>query len=101
MIPMFEKDPNQEDVPVGHVAYLLRFWTAIYDEGRVTKVALSGFGLPHLYFDSGGSMRRPKYAGEYSRLFVREDAPIDPRVFEIDAGPVPADVMTRNYGPKK
>jgi len=82
MIPMFEKDPNQEGVPVGHVAYQLRWWTAIHEGGFVTKVGLSSSGLPSLSYGSGDSevsVRRPKYAGEHSRLFLREDAEIDYR----------------------
>ena len=97
---IFERDPDQSGTPVGHVAYLLRWWRAVYETGIVTKVAIGSFGLPHLSWNSGGSMRRPRYLGELTRVFVRDDAEIDPAVFEIDAGPIPADALTRDWRKK-
>lgn len=90
---MFERDIDQSNVPTGTIAYVLRTWGVIY-EGIVSRVSVEN-GLPALGYDTsevGASARPARYPSETSRLFVKEDAEIDPAVFEIMAPPIPRDV---------
>lgn len=90
---MFERDADQSNVPAGTTAYILRTWGAVY-EGIVSRVSIEN-GLPALGYDTsevGASARPARYPSETSRLFVKEDAEIDPAVFEIFAPAIPRDV---------
>ena len=90
---MFEKDADQTDVPKGTVAYIVRCWGVVYT-GIVSKIAVEN-GLPALTYDTsefGASARPAKHPSETSRIFVKNDADIDPAVFQIEAPPIPRDV---------
>jgi len=90
---MFERDADQNNVPSGTIAYILRAWGVVY-EGIVSRVSVEN-GLPALGYDAseiGASARPATYPSETSRLFVKEDAEIDPAVFEIMAPPIPRDI---------
>lgn len=98
MIPIFERDPDQSNVPPDHTAFLIRDWTSWFSEGtRVEKVGVK-FGLPHLYITgdatSGGG---PASEPTVSRVFVRNSAEIDPDVFGIPAPPIPKRRLERDY----
>lgn len=93
-IPLFERDPDQSGAPTGTIAYLLRWWGTIYT-GVVSKVGVVN-NLPALTYiahDEVEATGRPaKFPAEVSRVFVSEDAEIDPAVFTIAAPPLPNDV---------
>lgn len=82
-LQMFERDPDQSGAPTGCTAYILRAWGVIYD-GIVSEVRVTD-GLPHLRYISGTGTRRARFPDETSRVFVRNDAPIDESVFQIAA----------------
>ena len=95
-LPMFERDPNQNGSPPGHTAYILRHWGAVYEGGTVTRVEVYE-DRPSFMFRGEAGSRLARYPDEVSRLFVRDDAEIDPEVFRIKAGPVPSEMPTNPF----
>lgn len=87
-MPLFERDSDQSHVPDGFVAYRLRIWTTVI-EALVDRVYLGENQLPGLSIIDQSEQRLPEYPGEESRIFVRADSPIDERVFELHAEPIP------------
>ena len=86
--PIFEKDTDQTSVPDGYSAYLLRWWWYVV-EGKFCGIGVAN-DAPALDNESDYRSRLPNSLGEISRIFVRNDAPIDERVFELEAKPMPA-----------
>src|SRR5579862_9535593 len=89
-LPMFERDPDQSKVSKNCTAYIVRSWGVI-QEGVVSEVRVTQ-GLPHLRFVQGGSTCLARYPDEVSRVFVRNDALVDPEVFKIKAPSIPNSV---------
>lgn len=86
---MFERDLDQAGVPAGYTAYVLRWWTMFYS-GRVRAVSVGANGYPSFDWEEQTHSRLPNFVGETSRLFVRDDAKIDPAALQIQAKPLPA-----------
>lgn len=84
---MFERDPDQTNVPDGHTAYTLRHWGRVYEGGSITKVGVWGNALPSLTVNFGMTERDSHFPKEVSRVFVRNDAEIAPQVFTLIARP--------------
>lgn len=80
---MFERDPNQTNVPDGYTAYIIR-WKYSFFSGNATNVTFDN-GLPHVFWESNFENRPLAFPGEVSRIFVRSGATIDERVFGIPA----------------
>lgn len=61
----------------------MRTW-GVVDSGIAAEVRVKN-GLPWLRYIEGGGTRLASYPDELSRVFVKNDAPIDPEVFKIRA----------------
>lgn len=91
-LPLFEKDTDQNGAPDGTTAYILRWWGTIYS-GVVSRVRVAD-GLPALTYVAhesvvDASARPAAFPAEVSRVFVKDDAEIDPAVFTLPAPPMP------------
>ncbi len=91
--PIFERDPNQDNVPDGHTAYLLRWWYSVFS-GYVAEERFYN-GLAHLTYERESEERLPASIGEVSRVFVRNTAPVKPAVFDIESKPLPKELPRR------
>jgi len=102
-LAFLEIDPVQSNVPPGYVAYSLRQWGHIHS-GEIVGVEWDDENSRPI-FRFGSTLgihtgRRPAlFPAETSRLIVLQDAPIDPRVLELDAGPVPEKVPETFHEP--
>ncbi len=87
---LLERDNNQENVPDGCTAFLLRDSRWVAEGGVVIGMSIVNGQLNLSFAPIGkdneiGTIRKPQFPGEMTRLFVRDDAHVEKAVFDLEA----------------
>lgn len=112
-LPYIELDPNQSDVPVGYTRYIVRDWRGVH-LGTVEQINVTPEGEPELVSfgpepSADGSIhdgpyessRQASYPGEISKIYLVPDGVIDPKIFNLRAGPLPQAAQLLKKTPNK